>query len=358
MGRYARRLIKEAKDSPRILVNERRFWKQDVFNELLIEVTQLLHTDPPLALNLARQGPVLASKISRSAAELEDTQARALGRLGSALRANTRYAEAQVAYEEALSKASSPRTQADIYRRLSHLKTFQGQPTEALATATKAIDILKGLDECIADRHPIGMALTARARAHRALGDTGSAIIDLSTALVVLNYKKQPHLLFFTLHNLALYLFEHKGSSSQDLGQALNHLITARRGIRNYSRPHIAKYKLKWLQALIQVRFGATRQAENFLRTAREGFIKMKAIDDVAHISLDLAELLLREGQPQEARRLTLEALKLGQAHGLHPAAVAALDLWRKANDAESRHLSRQQFIQHLQPYGLKRMDA
>ena len=356
MGRYARRLINEAKASPQILLEESRFWKTQVFDELLLTVSELIYTDPEHALAMARTGPPLAAKITVDEHELASLRTLALGRLGSALRANTRYAEAEAAYQEALTLQAPPAILADIYSRRSHLKTFQGKPSEGIADATKAIDLLKNLDECIADRHPIGLALAARARAHRAAGDTTNAITDLSTAMVVLNHKKHPNLLFFAMHNLALYLFEHKGSTSKDLGQALKHLVAAHRGFRHYSRPHIAKYKLKWLQALIQIRFGAIRQAENFLRTAREGLIKIKAIDDVAHITLDLADLLLREGDIQEARQLILEALKLGQAHGLHPAALAALDLWRKAQDTENRQLSRQQLLQHLQPHGVKRL--
>jgi tetratricopeptide (TPR) repeat protein len=247
---------------------------------------------------------------------------------------------------------------ADIHSRRSHLKTTLGNPTEGVDCANKAIDLLKGLDSCIVDRHPIGLALIARAHAYYAAGATAAAIVDTSTAIAVLNPKKQPHHLFTAFHNLAVYLFEHKDSTPEQLEEAFRHLAIAHRGFRHYSRPHIAKCKLKWLQALIQIRLGAIHRAEENFRTARTGFIKLNAISEVAHISLDLGELLLREGNGKEARQLAFEAFKLGQAHGLHPGALAALKLWLKANDTASRIGSRKQLIHHLQPHGIKRLTA
>jgi tetratricopeptide (TPR) repeat protein len=356
MGRYARRLLNEARKKPRLFLEQQRFWKAKVFDELLEEITQLLHSDTQAALELATIAPSFAECVADFCGmDPIPLRARAYGRLGSVYRASAQYTAAEETYNAALRLPAPACIHADINRRRAYLRAFQDKPAEGVEIATLAIETLKTSDELLVDRHPLGLALAARAYCYYNDGQSGAAATDASAAIALINHRTRPRDYYFTLHNLTYYLID--TMTPEQLARTLENLDAAYRRFIEYSQRHIARYKIRWLQAIAHKRFGANRQAERLFLKARDGLLAMGAASEVAIISLDLVLLYIDEGQLDDAKSIAKQAYLFGEKHGLKAPALAALLALLQARQQELTITFlasiRQTITQHAQPYGV-----
>ena len=305
MGRYARKLIKEVLGNPMVLLEHRKFRKLSVFEEFLKEITKLLYTNGDEAFALARLGPDFAELVASETGEDPNILLiRAYGRLGSAYRVLGNLVEADKAYDEASALPGPASEHADTDRRRAYLRVFQGRPEQGHAFAHSAVEVYKQSDDFF-DRHPLGIALIARGFTHYHNHRLGSAAIDLSAAIGIINYRVSPRPYYYALHNLSVILVE--VMEPNRLSQVLKNLDASYNRFVG-SKRHIAKYKIHWLRALAHKRFGATRQAERLLKKAFNGFVELKASTELSLVSIDIALLLTEEGHFDEARNLARSA--------------------------------------------------
>lgn len=330
---YARQLLRsvDLAAGAQELIEVEKFWKLDVFDLFLEECDATIYDDCSAGLKLAKLAPSLAERVISTdvivpAAVL---RVRAYCRLGSAYRACGDFPAANQTYDLALAEEKIPGVEAaDLYRRLAYLRLYQGQGDEAERLISEAIRIQR-LETDLIDRHELGRCLVARATIRRESSDLGGSILDLTAALNHLDVERGPRPYFAAAHNLAVDLVA--GGSPSQLSTALQRLTVARKKLRSFKKRHYAKYKLKWLQGLIQTRFGATAQAELSHKAARRGLIEMGAMYEVAMISLDLAALYLPQGRIGELRDIASETWQLCSSISLDTQAIGALRIWYRA---------------------------
>jgi hypothetical protein len=333
MGRYARELILEARQEPHRLLERKKFWKRVVFDEFLAEITRLLYTDGAKAFELASLGPAFAKLVAAESGEDPSLfMVRAYGHLGSAHLVLADYPAAGRAYDTAETYPAPEAEHADINIRRSYLRLYEGSAEAGYSCAHSAVEVYRNTDDLLVNRHPLGLALTARGLMHYYCSRLGNAAVDFSAAVTMINHRTKPQTYFFTLHNLSVILIEaiapsRLGTVLQNLDASYNRFVGSKR--------HIAKYKIRWLQALGQKRFGATRQAERFFKMAFNGFVDMKASAEVAMVSLDIALLFIEEGRIDETKELARHAYKIASALGMNADALAALNIWQQATEAE-----------------------
>jgi hypothetical protein len=198
------------------------------------------------------------------------------------------------------------------------------------------------------------MALAARGYAHYYNNRPGAAVVDITAAIAMINYRTKPRTYYYALHNLSVYMLE--VISPERLAHSLKKLEACSRRFIGYSQRHMAKYKIRWLQALAQKRFGATRQAERYFKKAFNGFVDMEATSEVAMIALDIGILFVEEGRLEEATALARNTYKIASRLGMASGALAALALWKRANDEQLTQkfllAVRATVVTHAQPFG------
>ena len=76
-------------------------------------------------------------------------------------------------------------------------------------------------------------------------------------------------------------------------------------------------------------------QAEAHFLAARNGFLADDAAYEMALTSMDLASLYAEQGRVPELKRIAEEMVPIFSSHQIHREALAALDYWRQAVEAE-----------------------
>lgn len=130
-------------------------------------------------------------------------------------------------------------------------------------------------------------------------------------------------------HNLIWYLNE----SGQYL-EARRALEETRNVYLRTAEP-INLVRLRWLEGRIALGLGRLDEAEPALREARDAFVERGIGFDAALVSLDLAAVYARRGEPGEVKRFAAEMLPIFESRDLHTEAVAALAIFRQAAEAE-----------------------
>jgi tetratricopeptide (TPR) repeat protein len=140
---------------------------------------------------------------------------------------------------------------------------------------------------------------------------------------------EEPRLLVSAQHNLVGFLND---SGSPD--QALDTLYKTRRVYQDLGEPsHLAR--LSWLEGRILRDLGHLDEAETALKEARDFFAVRGIGFDTAMVLLDLATIYAERGDTTELKRLAAEMVPIFASRDVHPEALAALALFRKAAEAE-----------------------
>ena len=109
--------------------------------------------------------------------------------------------------------------------------------------------------------------------------------------------------------------------------------LRSRLGQKRFSR---TKAKLYWMEGLLHQNLGFTRQAERVLERARQGFTKLGDPYDFVLVTLDLAQVLLLDGESEKYEQLqrdTIAALeKITPPEDLRD----ALTEWRRLPHTEN----------------------
>ncbi len=319
---------------PEKLLEEKRYWNKKVFFAFIERCYDVIFADPESGLSLARNAVPLAEKLASSVTSSDEVLVAAYAVLGAAHRAIGDFAEAERAYDaaEAHSKSLPELERVDLSRRKAYLRLAQGRTDEALELIESAI-VTYRLHGDLAKRDSLGRCYLTRGEVHWNCGNSSQAVLDYATALTHLDLSNS-RFVHATLHNLMVALAT--SATPDALGKA-SKLLKQAETRTYYKRNRLAKYKLKWLKALICLRFGSTRQAIRFLSTARDGLSKLGAVHDFILISLDLNDAYFMEARPAwELRALAQETYELASSLSTSGEAVAALTQWRDAAEQEA----------------------
>ena len=312
------------------MLTEARYWSEAFCLLYFNQCDEVLFEDPISAIPMAEIGLTLVSRVAPEHCNggkqrLQELEVLAQCVLGSALRAAGRLEAADEVYEKALEvEGIAQLERANLLARVAILRKYQRRFSEAESLITRAIKICRQEK----GEELLGMALVMRGGLYLSTDAVSDALRDLSAALPLIKEKKNPRVYRAALHNLAGCLY-HDEARLEDLADVLKNLRKARRTHRG--RWSLPKLKLRWLEGLIEVKFGFVGQGVMSLLTARQGFVVLGVVLEVALIAVDLSVIYLEEGRFDELRQLASETYKLCQSSGLTQDARSALLLWYQA---------------------------
>lgn len=292
---YAMRLLREVAESLGFLVTRRKFWDMAFFGFYLERCDEVLFNDPERGLQLTSFAPELAEKVAENHPEASHPVLllQAYGYLGSAYRRSEKYGRAEETFREGLrfERFAPGKILADFYRRLAYLRIFQGRP-EAFELIGDAITIHKRGN--LVDRHALGECLLCRAHAYFQFKQPGKSLEDLTAALNHISIQKDEKPYFAALHNLAIWAVDY--GTEGELEQAMANLKPALAILNTCPRRHYAKYRLRWLIAVVDMRLGLHGKAEMALLEVRKGLVRLKLAAELGLLTVDLAQLYLDKG--------------------------------------------------------------
>jgi len=324
---YAMKLLREARLDPRSLTTRRKFWRVELFDLYLERCDELLFRTPAEGLELCLHAPLYATRVAGANPESISgpvLQLRALSHLGNAYRANEDYGSAEDLFRKARRhEAQAPaHVIADLYRRLAYLRIFQHDP-EVFDLIGEAIAIHKRGN--LVERHGLGECLLCRGHAFHEFELPGRSLEDWTAALSHLSMRRDPKPYYAALHNLAVWAAFF--GTKRELARARANLEPALSLLSAHPRRHFARYKLRWLLALMEARLGHAGAAELGLLEARSGLERLKLPYEVGMVSIDLATLYLEQGKEEKLRHVAKRAIALFRKLGIEPHARKALEL-------------------------------
>lgn len=330
-----------------IVLDDPRYWTRTAFEAYLDRCEAVLLEKPTDGLALAE----LAPPYSRMVSSHSGIQAQALAVLGNAFRACGRIEDSRETYNEIPWSEISGYEEAFGKARLALLHIDLGQFPEALAMVDEAISIFGAIE----DKKELAAALVVRGILRiEELGDLQKAILDLSRALVEMNAKLHSRLYCVAIHNLSVAVL----FSTQDLDKlsdVTRLLNIARKELRRKRIPKcsVPHAKLRWVSALLMASVGAVRQAERQLVGAREDLVDLRAMTEVAKISLDLGGIYFQEKRWDELAEISVDVIHLDR-NFYDSEIFAALLFWRQGILEESLDEKAISFV-YEKVYGIKR---
>ncbi|MFL6264187.1 MAG: hypothetical protein ACJ76Y_31260 [Thermoanaerobaculia bacterium] len=260
---------------------------------------------------------------------LEDLRARAWAYVGNSRRIKADLQGAEEAFTFAFSflrlGTGEPMERALLLDLNASLLTKQRRFSRALSHLRRSVAIFLELGE----RHRAGRALVKMSSVHAVAGEPEKAIFLLHQALRLIDPAREPRLLLIAWSNLIDDLTE-----TGQFMEAQKLLVKVGPLYRKFPQPWF-KNARTWIEGKIARGLGQAEQAESLLLMARDGFLFADAAYDTALVSLDLASLYAQQGRTAELKRLSEEMLPIFSSRQIHREALAALDYWRQAVEAE-----------------------
>lgn len=340
--REARYLLTDLLREP-VPVRRHRVWSEEKFHtpqlcELLEERSRdLWFSDPAAALEMADLAVTAAERLAPErygSGVVEDERAMAWGYLSNAFRVSSDLWRAEQALRQAwLHHACAGRdalTEIKLLSFTGSLLDIQGRTDEALRVSDRAIALCREGQDC----HLEGAALLKKGMI---LGDQlryGEAISALREGLARIEPGEDPRLLLMRTHNMIVYLAVNGAPA-----EAAKLLERSRFLYQALADP-VLVVRLRWLDGYVATRLGRQKEAERAICEARD-FYRDRAFGvDFVKISLDLAELYLRERRLELVKKVAAEVIPLSASLGLRQDTFLARLLFEKASRIRALHPS------------------
>ncbi len=288
--------------------------------------------DPSRAVEMADLSTAIAECLdARVYGEslVADARSLAWAFLGNALRIASDLQGA----EEALDRAEDYQrlfetdllTEAEILGFRASLRNTQGRFDEARRLLSRAFRLYQQ----VGDRHQQGRTLILKGMVVGEGGGLKDGITLLRKGLARIDADAEPRLTLAARHNLIWFL--------NDLGRHAQAETVLDESRPLYlavgNRMHLVR--LRWLEGRIALGLDRLDDARQSLSLARDAFLQQEIAFDAAMVSLDLAMVHARLGEVSEVKRIVVEIVPVFQACQVNPEAIAALLLFREAEDAE-----------------------
>ncbi len=316
----------------------------EIFCVLYFELTdETIFVNPERGLLFAEHALDFAKFVTDvSALRKRELMAGALAILGRAYRATGRLDEAEPAYRRAFAlirkdAAGKPAVeisqaeQANLFLRLSSLRSWQGRHQKALGLAERSIAIYRQLEHPdvahAVMRRAVGRYYATCRKQSELLRVRSQIVADLGEVLI-LSAKTDLELHRCALQNLAAVIL--KRGSHADLKLSLRLIKEAKGRLR---RPREGFWrcapwlKLQWIEALIFLKAGVDRHAERLLESAYSGLRAIGASESVL-AGLDLAELYYVDHNWQKLEKLAGEIYASLQEHSGNTEELKAVSEW------------------------------
>ena len=269
------------------------------FVEMLLEGSRERNArDPDESERLAELAYALATRLDADfygSARLADLAARCLGQIADARHARRDLIGAERSLQDAegllRSGTRDPLERAELWRLRAALHRGQGRVAEAEHLLQRSLDIFRPAGEA----HRAGRCLVSLAELARLTGDGKRAIERLHEALPMLDPSLEPELALIARHNLISFLAE------VGLYLAGRRLLAESRAIYLRFPAPFVQWRRAWVEGRIAGGLGQLATAERAFRIAREGLGREGLDRDAAQVSLELANVLLRQQRGREA---------------------------------------------------------
>jgi tetratricopeptide (TPR) repeat protein len=320
-----------------LIRNHRRFQTWGLLERLLEDAWEQCFLDPIAAESSARQALHLADVLDADyygASRIEDLRARAWVFVGNAQRIRFELDGAAKAFETALfhlrQGTGDVLERAFFFEFQASFLRAQRRSVEAERLLLRALRIYRDVGE----RHRAGRILVSLSVGYEMMGTSERSIPLLHEALELIDAEQEPRRLVWTAHhNLITALAE-----SGRFMEAQRLFIQARALYARFPDGH-TQNRRHWVAAKIARGLGQIREAEAYLRAAREGFISGGFSDDGTMASLELATLYAEENRTVELKKIAEETLAIFSSRQIHREALAALSFLQQAAMAERASL-------------------
>jgi tetratricopeptide (TPR) repeat protein len=315
----------------KIVQARRRFKGSHLVHLLLNEAEQKFTRNPEEAKNLAHA----AHKVVRhSPAELAavETEALVYAFLGNACRAagELRQADSHFVNTRKFIRHNVVREPA-VLARLDELEGSLRKDQRRFAEADEMLSRALFLFGTSGGRRAeMGRVLVNLGDLYFVQGKNVTAIETTRYALQLLSPGSHERLYTMARYNLALQLTEHG-----ELEEAAGILESDADLLAKMPEPW-AQLRLLWIRAKIAAVRGELPEARRLFEEARSGFIGEGIGFDAAVVSVELALIHLRTGDPAAVKELAEEIVGIFQSQDVHREVMAALLLFQKAVQQEA----------------------
>jgi tetratricopeptide (TPR) repeat protein len=257
---------------------------------------------------------------------LADLRARAWAELANALRAARDFEGAETALSEARGQLESGTGDPLLIARAFDVAGSLFIDLRRFDEALQSLDVAAELYYNHGEPHLAGRVLLNRGATLFYSGEAAKKAIEaFDAALSLLDPAQEPELVLIAMHNRLAALVD---SGQADL--AARALWRDRRLYKQFGS-RTDQIRLLWLEANIAAAQDRPVQAEKLYRKARAGFQEAGLAFDAALVSLDLAALLLDNGQSDEVLELVEEMLRTFFQLRIRREALATIAVFHRA---------------------------
>lgn len=299
-----------------------------LYDRLLEASRGYIRTDPAEAVDVVRLAIVVAERLDPAVlgvARIADLRAAAFAALGNAQRLASDFEGSRRAFNEAWRILEEEGTNDPAERaHLIGLESGYIQDMGEFETAETALAEALSIYRRAGDTHLAGRTLLKMADCIGQLYPE-RGIARIREALPLIDMTKEPRLELCAQHDLAWFL--------NDIGrpeEALAVLEAARPLYRQFP-DRWTQLRLHWLEARIAASLGDLRAAEHIFTQLWEELRARDLNHELVLLSIDLAETLVRNGEPNRAAELVAQCYPIMAAWGLHRHALSA---WLVLEDA------------------------
>lgn len=298
----------------------------------LAQTQALRHDDPnqmvSAALNVVAVAQRLTTDHDFSEQQIADYQARAAAELANALRVADRLNEAEIQMDRAFALAAAGTGEPAVTLRLRDLKASLLSAQHRYAEAMALFDDVEEAHRQAGDLHAAGRALLAKSNSLTQRGEPERALQALNEALELLDPQREPALSRVAAHNRIAILID-----AGRFEQALESLQGAEALLAAGGR--LDQARLLWAKGRILAGLSRFPLAEEALRLALAELTALGVRGHAALAGLELAPLLLRRGESDEARRHAIYAVETFTLLKIRDEQLEALLVLREAIQAD-----------------------
>lgn len=313
--------------------NDLRYQTLAVCDNLVERSLEVGFHDPAQSVELAELAIEVANRLDGSRYGLsvvQDVKARAWAYLGNARRINSDLvgAEQALLLAELLIEEGSadPLEEARILDLKASLLSDQGW----FEQAADLLDIVIEIYEDVKEPHRKGRATISKGVFLGYAGRPEKAVELLLEGLSLIDGERDPRLVLMARNNFVWFL-----NDSGQCEEALQQLDRFRHSYQAFPDSW-TELRLAWLEGRIAIGLGQFEGAEIALREVQRRFVEQGLGYDASMVTLDLADLYLRQGRGEEVRDLATAMFPIFVAQDVHRQALAALAVFQQAAEMDA----------------------
>ncbi|HEV7505900.1 MAG TPA: hypothetical protein VGS07_13415 [Thermoanaerobaculia bacterium] len=270
----------------------------ELVEALLDRAWSLRHEKPTEMVRISRLAVLTAGGLSTEAwgdPQVADLRCAAWACLGNASRIVGDVGQAQEALDQAATLFEAGTGDSLLRARLfdfqASLESSRGRHDRALI----ALDVVVDIQRDRGDQHLEGRALISKGLQAGYAGRPRQALRLTREGLDLIDEKRDPDLVLNAFHNLLWFQVE-----SGRPREAQRFLESNRE--RLFAAGETRRLDLLWLEGRIMAALNRTSVAQSLLDTAYQSFGAAGLAHKAANVTIDLAALALRQGEPMRAR--------------------------------------------------------